>query len=598
MFRVCIPFLVFSLLNGSLFSDARIRFESVVSMLDRPLFLTGAGDESGRLFVLEQPGRIQIVREGQVLSRPFLDISGTVSFGGERGLLGLAFHPNFPTNGRFFINYTRTNGGQLQTVVSEYRRSSGDPDLADPSSERVLLVFDQPFSNHNGGMLDFGPDGYLYISSGDGGSGGDPQGNAQNLSNLLGKILRIDVDRALPYAIPPDNPFVGIEGARDEIWAYGLRNPWRFSFDSATGRLFAGDVGQGDWEEIDLINRGENYGWNRMEGTHCYPIGTPTCEMEGLTLPIAEIEHPVSRSITGGYVYRGSQSTSLWGSYLFGDFGTGRVWALSEGTGGVWSRQELARTGYSISSFGQDDDGEIYLVDYRGEVFRLVFLWRELFAHAADGDLYGSRFRSRIVLVNNGNQLVEGHLRFYSSEGELQAVTIGGERRSEFPIAIQGRSSIVMETDGISDPLYVGWAEAVVDAQIFGTLQYKLVNTVGKPLAEAGIVSAAPAMRLTAAVDRDMATGVDTGIAIVNSALERVVVSIVVRDRDGQVVLTQQVEMNPGQHMAMFLSQLGTLPSSFSGTIVIDTTAPIVATLISTVDGIHSASLPLAQSLE
>jgi len=446
-------------------------------------------------------------------------------------------------------------------------------------------------------MIDFGPDGLLYISVGDGGSGGDPQGNAQNLSNLLGKILRIDVDQGMPYAIPSDNPFLDTEGAAGEIWAYGLRNVWRFSFDQTTGRLFAGDVGQSDWEEINVIRRGGNFGWNRMEGNHCFPPGTVSCDMSGLALPIAEIDHSIGQAVTGGYVYRGSQSSPLLGSYIFGDYISGRVWALTERGDGSWQRQEILRTDHSISSFGLGEDNELYLVDYNeGEVFKMVFSWRAVLANAADGPALNGTFHSRVVLANNGDVDASGSLRFYSSDGELASMTIDGVTAMEFPFTVRSRSSTVLETDAASDPIFVGWAELFVDREVFGTLQYTLKDAAAKPWAQAGILSSPPAKRLTAAVNRDKALGTDTGIAVVNpSPTDRVQISVVVRDENDEVVISVGAELGPRQHSSGYLSALGELPDQFTGTILIDASAEVSATLISTVDGVHSASLPFAQ---
>jgi len=578
-------------------ADSLVRLESIAQSLDRPLFVGNAGDGSGRLFFVEQAGRILVFKDGAVLAEPFLDITSRVTSGGERGLLGLAFHPFYLSNGRFFVNYTQSVSGQLKTIVAEYQRSDADPNRADLSSERVLLELNQPYNNHNGGMLAFGPDGFLYISTGDGGAAGDPLGNAQKLSNLLGKILRIDVDQGAPYGIPTDNPFVGVPDARGEIWAYGLRNPWRFSFDEVTGRLFAGDVGQANWEEIDLITRGGNYGWNRMEGTHCYPPGTVSCDTSGLILPITEMDHSLSQSVTGGYVYRGSQNSPLLGSYIFGDYLSGRVWSLTERGDGSWLRQEILRTDYTISSFGQGEDNELYLADYSsGEVFKMVFSWREVLANAVDGPVLNATFHSRIVLVNNGAADVTGNLRFYSSDGQASSMRIGGEEATVFPFTVRSRSSTVLETDAVSDPLFVGWAEIFVDGQISSMLQYILKNAGGKPVAQAGIASSPPAQRLTAAVSRDKLLGTDTGIAIVNpSSRDRVQISVVVRDQNDDVVITVGALLEPRQHSAGYLSDLGELPDQFEGTLLIDASADVSATLISTVDGVHSASLPFAQ---
>ena len=277
-----------------------------VSGVASPVGMEVPNDDSGRLFVLEQGGRIRIIQNGVLVATPFLDITSKIESGGEKGLLGLAFHPSFSSNRRFFVYYTRRLSLQLQSVFSEYAASSSNPNQADASSERILLVVNQPFDNHNGGQLAFGPDGFLYIGLGDGGSEGDPQGNGQSLQTLLGKILRIDVDGAFApgkqYAIPADNPFTP-PGGLPEIWAYGLRNPWRFSFDRATGKLFAGDVGQNSFEEVDIITRAGNFGWNKMEASHCYPPGS-LCSTAGLILPIMEYAHNSSggEAIIGGFV--------------------------------------------------------------------------------------------------------------------------------------------------------------------------------------------------------------------------------------------------------------------------------------------------------
>ncbi len=345
-----------------------------VSGLTAPVGMEAPNDSTGRLFVVEQGGTIRIIESGSLLPAAFLDITANVESGGEKGLLGLAFHPDFSTNGRFFVNYTHRNGTQLETHISEFTVSLSDPNLADPTSEIVLLVVDQPFDNHNGGQLAFGPDGFLYIGLGDGGSAGDPQGNGQHLSTLLGKILRIDVSTPGVYAIPGDNPFATAGGGvRPEIWAYGLRNPWRFSFDPPAGRLFAGDVGQDSFEEVDLIISGGNFGWNIMEGNHCYPPGTASCDMTGLIPPITEYGHDVAggTSIIGGFFYRGSNVPALAGMYLFGDLSSGNVWGLRE-VSGNWQRTLMLVHNLTVSAFGRDNAGELYLVDYvNGAILRI-----------------------------------------------------------------------------------------------------------------------------------------------------------------------------------------------------------------------------------
>ncbi len=346
----------------------QLALQPVVTGLADPLYLIHAGDRSGRLFVVEQGGVIRIIRDGRLLPTPFLDIRSRVISGGELGLLSVAFHPAYASNGRLFVNYTTDRGG-LKTVIAEYHVSPSDPNVAGPA-ERVILEIAQPFRNHNGGLNLFGPDGMLYIGMGDGGSAGDPSNNGQRLDTLLGKLLRIDID-GTPYRVPPDNPFVSRAGARPEIWAYGLRNPWRFSFDGSTGRLVLADVGQNKWEEIDIVEKGQNYGWRIMEGAHCYNPST-NCSTAGLQLPIAEYGHDLGCSITGGYIYRGARIRSLAGRYLFGDYCSGRLWALAEASPGRWTMTQLLSTELRISSFGEDQDGEMYIIDHQGGVYRLT----------------------------------------------------------------------------------------------------------------------------------------------------------------------------------------------------------------------------------
>jgi glucose/arabinose dehydrogenase len=336
------------------------QWQMIASGLQRPVDLKPDGTD--RLFVIEKAGRILILENGQVQNEPFLDITDRVgSRSNEQGLLGLAFHPQYAENGRFFVNYTNTNG---DTVLARFEAASG-ANSVDPNSEVQLLSVDQPFPNHNGGVLAFGPDGYLYAGLGDGGSAGDPQGNAQNTSTLLGKILRLDVDSGEPYAIPGDNPF------GDEIWAYGLRNPWRMSFDKQTGDLYIGDVGQGEWEEIDFLAAGSppgaNFGWDHREGAHDYEGGGPA----GMIDPVAEYSHAEGGcSVSGGYVYRGAMPE--WnGVYLYGDYCTGIIWGLIQ-TNGSWQEQQLFDTDVTITSFGQDEAGEVYLVSDSGSIHRLV----------------------------------------------------------------------------------------------------------------------------------------------------------------------------------------------------------------------------------
>jgi glucose/arabinose dehydrogenase len=361
--------------------DPGLGLEPVVSGLGPITGVTHAGD--GRLFVVEQTGRIRVVVDGQLLPQPFLDVSGMISSDGERGLLGLAFHPRYDETNWFFVNYTDPSG---DTVIARFARSA-DPNVADPTSRRVLLTIPQPFSNHNGGQLAFGPDGYLYVALGDGGAAFDPPCNGQRLDTLLGKLLRLDVDNGSTtspfHGIPADNPFAGVAGARGEIWAYGLRNPWRFSFDRATGDLYVGDVGQNVLEEVDFQEAasagGENYGWKVMEASACTndtggcPIVPPVCRSPQLSEPAIVYDHNNGRcSVTGGYVYRGTAIDGFAGTYLFGDFCSGEVFLARRGGGGGF---QVGTTGLDVpllTTFGEDSAGELYVGNGFGDVYRLT----------------------------------------------------------------------------------------------------------------------------------------------------------------------------------------------------------------------------------
>ncbi|HEX7287665.1 MAG TPA: PQQ-dependent sugar dehydrogenase [Candidatus Angelobacter sp.] len=362
--------------GGSSNPPAQIQLQPLVSGLTAPLGLEQPGDGSGRLFAVQQGGLIRIIQNGAVLAPSFLDISSKVFVGDETGLLGLTFHPGFAQNGKFYVNYVRSNAGQLQSVIAEYRLSAANANLADPASERILLTVNQVgnFQNHKAGQLGFGPDGFLYFGLGDGGSGGDPFNNGQNTNTLLGKMMRIDVNNLAPglqYAIPADNPFV-VGGGLPEIYAVGFRNPWRFSFDRTSSRLFVADVGQDNFEEIDIVQKGLNYGWSIMEGMHCFKPATG-CNTAGLTMPIAEYTHSEGDAVIGGFVYHGSAISGLQGAYVFGDLSTGKIWKLVESSPNNWTRTLLADTTLTISSFGQDQSGELYVVDIgSGRVLKMV----------------------------------------------------------------------------------------------------------------------------------------------------------------------------------------------------------------------------------
>jgi len=343
-----------------------LKFESIAQGLARPVCLTHAHD--ARLFVVEQPGRIRVVDLVKATVTVFLDITDRVSdSSNEQGLLSAAFHPDFAANGQFFVNYTDAKGA---TVVSRFRSKAGRT-LGDADSEQQLLRIDQPYPNHNGGQIKFGPDGYLYIGMGDGGAAGDPLNAGQDISTLLGAMLRIDVNGKFPYAVPQTNPFVSQPG-RPEIWASGLRNPWRFSFDRANGDLYIGDVGQNAFEEVNFARAGApglNYGWKVAEGDGCY--NRTGCDMTAFVRPKHVYGRSLGCSITGGYVYRGQRNKGLVGRYVFGDYCSGAVWSLPAGLNGRNARLE-AQTGVRISSFGEDVDGELYLLDHAGRVLSLA----------------------------------------------------------------------------------------------------------------------------------------------------------------------------------------------------------------------------------
>ena len=360
---------------GSIGAGA-IDLETVVSGLASPVDIATTDDGTGRIYVAEQGGTVRIVDGSTLLPAPFLDIAANISSGSERGLLGIAFHPHFADDPRVFVDYTDTDGN---TVVSSFEVGL-DADAVDPASERVILQVEQPFSNHNGGSLAFGPDGMLYIGLGDGGSGGDPQGNGQRLDTLLAKVLRIDVDVAegaeTPYTIPDDNPHAdGANGALPETWVSGLRNPWRFRFDAPTGDLWIGDVGQGAWEEIDVVRagtKGQDFGWNVMEGAHCYKPADG-CDQSGLTLPVTEYDHSLGCAVIGGVVVRDPATPALDGRYLFSDDCSGNIWAIDPSGDGLREPARLIDSGRSISAINAGTDGTVYVTDLgSGELLRVV----------------------------------------------------------------------------------------------------------------------------------------------------------------------------------------------------------------------------------
>jgi hypothetical protein len=347
-----------------------LRVQTIVTGLNSPVDLAAPANDP-RLFVVEQDGRIRIIQNGQLLTTPFLDIRSKVGNVGERGLLGLAFHPNFATNRFFYVNYTNLAG---DTRVERYTANAADPNIADPSSARLIIAIDQPQPNHNGGQIVFGPDGKLFIGMGDGGGGGDPEGHGQDRTTLLGDLLRIDVDAADPYGIPTDNPYATSTQFRPEIWASGLRNPWRFAFDRPAGMLYIADVGQGQWEEINAVSAsqsGVNYGWNTMEGAHCYSASS--CDRNGLQLPVHEYSHDDGCSVTGGRVYRGSQIPGIVGVYFYSDHCSGwlKSFRLVNGSATDHRTWEIGSLG-NVTAFGEDAAGELYMLTGNGRVHKLV----------------------------------------------------------------------------------------------------------------------------------------------------------------------------------------------------------------------------------
>lgn len=499
-----------------------VQLQPVISGLSQPVFLTHANDGSGRLFILELPGIITILHPDRSTT-PFLDIRSKVRCCGERGLLGLAFHSRFRETGRFFVNYTRVPDGA--TVVAEYRVSGTDANQAD-TAERVLLTIPQPFENHNGGMIAFGPDGYLYIGMGDGGSGNDPQNRAQNVNDLLGKMLRIDIDRTspgLPYANPETNPFFGPTPGADEIYAVGFRNPWRFSFDRVTGQLLAGDVGQNAREEIDLVVRGGNYGWRVFEGNRCTNLDPARCDPAAFVGPITEYINGQGGgcSVTGGYVYRGLRQTLPQGAYVYGDFCTGVIYVLKAGVPSV-----LMDTALSISSFGEDESGEIYVVNLSGQIFRLAGPAANTLMVSAGGAVFTTS-------SDRVSRTGVGYVRVTPQVGQTAP-------SASAVLTLSNRNVVVSET----------------------------AVPAGSPIQSGRLFA-------------EFGTGVDTGVAFANPQATAVTVQYFFTNAQGLDFGAGSISIPPFGHVARFLSELPGAGSSLSaGSFTFDGSAPIAALAI------------------
>ncbi len=564
-------------LNPPVRGEITARLEPVVSGLNHPIDVVRAPDGSNRLFVVEWQGRIRIVENGALLNTPFLDIENRVEQRGEGGLLGLALHPAYRSNGRFFVNYTASDDSGLKTILSEYRVSLADPNRA-ATAETILLEIHRSTDIHHAGDIDFGPDGYLYLSSGDGGPQGDPENKAQDLRSLRGKILRIDVDGEQPYAIPPDNPFVSQPEIRPEIWAYGFRNPFRMAFDRLTGRLFAGDVGMDRREEVNLVVKGGNYGWNRTEGTLCFP-SWENCDRQGLIDPAFEYGREQGGAVIGGVIYRGGQPSPAWGRYLFGDFVSKKILNLEEVSRGRWEARELLDLN-------------------RGNVFRIRFEWEDVLAHFADGISPQGVFRSVLVVVNPFSETVSGSLESFRSNGQPATGLLEGAEDGLLPFEIAPRSSRLFvtlgRTSGLTKSLLSGWARVRSERPLTVSLLYSL-NTPGGQVRLAGVTAPPVSRSFSALVGRDRASARDTALALANpSPSEEADVTLILLDTAQVEVGSHRLRLAGQEQSAFFISDLADLQDSFQGTLHIESSRPLAAALLTTRQGIHEAGLPLS----
>lgn len=597
-YRRLAPFLMLSL-NGLLASKVGLASQTalmaipVATGLNSPVSIQNAGDGSGRLFVAERDGTIRIIRDGALMATPYLDISDRVVREGEGGLVGLVFHPQYADNGRFFVVYTTRDGETIEWVLSEFRAQQPQGDQA-ATDEKVLLRVERPNPIHFGGDLAFGPDGYLYISSGDGGEGA-PAGRAQDLSTLLGKILRIDVNSPdEPYAIPADNPFLGTPDARGEIWAYGLRNPFRMAFDRLTGRLFAGDVGEGRFEEIDIVLKGGNYGWGKIEGTHCFPGPDEGCGREGTILPIHDYGRVDGSAVIGGRVYRGPQAGPDWGSYVFADFVQGRIWALRERGTGQWERRQLLKTQFLISALGEDQKGNLYFANLvGGEIFRLEFVFQEIFAQVADGPVANGTFQSGIEIVNYSGTTATGALVFFNPDGTPHEIGLEGMTDSAFPVTVPGHSSVRFSTPGTSDPFYSGWAGLQSDIPLAGSVLFTFADSTTGEIEQAGVEGSELGKEFASSVVRSLESGLNSGIAVANPTFDEVNLVATILDGDGNPIFQSEFTLPPFQRRASFIDELGELPANFEGFVRLTADRAFAPTLIRTIHGLPSAGIPL-----
>lgn len=584
-------------MQAILLAGTIVRLQEVATDLTRPVQVTHAGDGSGRIFVIELRGSIRIVENDQLQQGFFLDLTPRVLMDGEGGLLSMAFHPNFSENRRFFCFYVTGALDDREIVVEEFQVSENNPNFA-PAAGTELLRFQHPDRIHFGGQLAFGPDGFLYISVGDGGppEGGPPGARAQDLTSLHGKILRIDVDSEEPYAIPSMNPFVGIEQARGEIYAFGFRNPWRFSFDRMTGQLLVGDVGENRFEEINRVRRGGNYGWNLLEGPECFiPSGLPCPNPEVFESPLFAYPQTseFGRAVTGGFVYRGSQPGAVFGNYVFADFVSGRVWLLEEGPE-VWTERELGRFDRLIPGMGEDEDGELYLADFNGgNVFRLEFLWRGVLAQVADGGSANLRIFSRIEILNASSQPAEAAVRFLNSDGGPLSLEIDGAEVSEVALTLEGGQLQVLETSGREGDLKGGWVEILAVQPLNAYLSIGLIGPSDLTFADAGFLTSPPSKRQRIPVVFSQEDGAGTALAVVNPALsEDALVRFTLRDSNGDAIDASEVELTARRHFSAFIQELFSVPESFEGVLEMESDHDLAVTVLRTRNGIALFHVP------